>query len=952
LGVFKTLAAVLGLGLLLCGIARAEGAPAKDGDSELVQPNPRAEIGRLPNGLRYAVMQHPSHGRAAMILYIDVGSFEETDTERGLAHFLEHMAFSGSRSFPSGELIKRFEAAGIAVGQDQNASTGVFGTTYSLDIPEVDEAKLNLGLTWLRDIADGLLIPQADVDRERGVVLAELIQRDSVGESADEASAAFFTPHLRAIDRAPGGKAAIVKAADAAAIRAFYERWYRPENATVIIVGSESKAVMKARIEKAFGSWRAVRPASPRPEGGDIDPARALAAASFTAPNLISTVQVCKFQASPPHQPESVPVWRQRLADEAWTYALEERLNRLARTSPPPLLRPSANVQTELYFKLDSACLRAASVGEDWKSALATLETEARRFARYGITHGELDRFQTDQRNFLASGVAGQSADSAASMANVILANLVSGDTFSTAEEDQRVHTRALGLIDKATVDQAFRQRWPDTVRPLIFVTAAAKPSEADITAAWTRAAATEPAPPTADTPALAWPYRDFGPPGRVVKREVMHDPDFVRLTFANGVVVNFKQTDFAKGQVGVDIRFGAGLSELPASAAPVAVMASSRLLSGGLGKLGYEDLIKICRGHVCGVQFAATQNAFVLSGVTRSPDLVLELQLLTALLSDPGFRPDEDGAMSASVDAFYRGMTANPHTAASVARMEALEPTAKMPPEAMLAALKSTDFAALLRRPLTTDALEVTLVGDVDEATARIVLGATLGALPPRDPTDKTRADTPHLRFPASGPHMRISTTHQGPKDQAAILMDWPLFVRSPAHQHDIETLTVLAAILQNLAFDDLREQLGKTYSPTVSTSFPLNQDQGAMTLSIETTPAAVPQMIAAARALAQRLQGGQITADDLDRARKPLLANAARQESQNGWWLGALDGSARRPAQLAEAQTELRDLAAVTLDEVKAAARTWLAQTPVVTTALPAAEAPSEAIVMDKPK
>ncbi|HZC15194.1 MAG TPA: insulinase family protein, partial [Caulobacteraceae bacterium] len=142
--------------------------PAQD----LVQPDPHVLLGQLPNGLRYAVSQTAGPPETAIDFYIGAGSKDETEAERGTAHFLEHMSFSGSKTFPGGSVLPRFEDIGVALGRDQNAQTGLSGTTFSLVLPSSTDAKFDLAFSWLRDVADGSTIAPAEVDGERGTMLS------------------------------------------------------------------------------------------------------------------------------------------------------------------------------------------------------------------------------------------------------------------------------------------------------------------------------------------------------------------------------------------------------------------------------------------------------------------------------------------------------------------------------------------------------------------------------------------------------------------------------------------------------------------------------------------------------------------------------------------------------------------------------------------------------------
>src|SRR5580658_10096546 len=141
----------------------------------LTRPNPEAEIGKLANGLTYGVMRRPGTRQVTVILMVGAGSQDETESERGVAHFLEHMSFNGSTHFPPGTVMKDFADIGVSIGRDQNAETTFDSTTFSLDVSEITDDRLDLAFGWLRDVADGSTIEQAQVDRERGVIMSEYI---------------------------------------------------------------------------------------------------------------------------------------------------------------------------------------------------------------------------------------------------------------------------------------------------------------------------------------------------------------------------------------------------------------------------------------------------------------------------------------------------------------------------------------------------------------------------------------------------------------------------------------------------------------------------------------------------------------------------------------------------------------------------------------------------------
>lgn len=920
--------------------APAPAASAAADTSPLVKPDPDTVIGFLPNGVRYAIKQHPSHQKEVIYLHIAAGSLDETDSERGLAHFLEHMAFNGSRNFPAASLMKTFETAGIGFGRDQNAFTNYFDTTYVLNIPNENSDKLDLGFRWLRDVADGLLLAPDEVKRERGVVLSEYTVGLGPARTLYEDRQRFISPGLRPTDRLPIGLKAVIEGAEAPAVRAYYERWYRPENATVVAVGDEPVAAMKARIVAAFGAWKSATPEPKRFDIGAVDFKRPSAAIGLSDPHIPTAVGVCRFSPKAPHRLEDVSVTRERLADQIWSQVFAERMARRARDDNPPFLAAGGSYSVA-YRTVADTCFSASAKLDDWRTALDALSAEIRRLEIFGITKKEFEDAKTRILTNADAAVASAATQTPELLANSLLNNLVEDDTFDTFEEDRRVTRLALEGLDPAAVAAAFRKHWTEAAAPLITVSGPAPIADNEIMAAWSTSLAGPPPSPPGDHANAAWAYGDSGAAGKVVAREEIKDPVFTRLTFQNGVVVNFKQTDFSKNGVSIGIVFGAGQQELPPGDAFDATVGAGALYRGGLKRNDVDDLTEVCKGHACSAGLQVNRDNFDLYGSTRSNDLGLELQILRAFLAEPGFRPIMASAMPTVAASTFRAIRSSPAALAALKLDESLPKPhpLDLPPEAHVAGLKATDFAALLQGPLTQDPLEVTIVGDVDEATATDLVAKTLGTLPTRTPGDRTRPDAVRVVL-STTPPPPMTAFHEGPKDQAVVQLAWPLFVWSPAKTHQTRVIALLTRTLQDAVTERIRQKLGKSYSPSVGASLPRGGDQGSLTMLIQTSPDAVAAVDEEALKIAADFAAGGITAEALEQARKPLLDAAAKRRTYNAWWLGVMNGSHRYPDQLAAAQGWDADMASITLAEVKAEAARWLAQTPYRVRALPKAQ------------
>jgi len=904
---------------------------------DIAQPDPHVLLGQLSNGLRFAVARTAGPSETAIELYMGAGSKDETDAERGTAHFLEHMAFSGSKSFPAGSVLPRFEDIGVALGRDQNAQTGFAGTTFSLVLPNSSDAKIDLAFSWLRDVADGLTIDPAEVDRERGTILSEYRESLSPGTTLGRETGLFMLPELLGSRRLPIGTLETIRSAGAASIRAFYEKWYRPEDVILIVVSNEPIDEMAAQIARTFGSWRDATPTPVKPELGHVDAARGLSVTTQAEPDVASQLQVCRAMDKDPVRVEGVAFHMRDLETDVWTQVLKQRLIRLSETADPPITVAEVG-RDELFDRAALTCVSLGVRNQDWRAAVKTAQVETRRMELYGVTPAEMEQTRAALQAALDAGLAGGNNMTQKARADLMLDNYLHGGTIDTVEEDYRIVSRALGRVTPERVNAEFHRVWSDANGPLIFLVTSSTVAPDEVRKAWRDAEqAARPAPPV-DRASHAWAYTDFGAPGVVAHRQSLDDIAASRIEFANGVRVNFKALDNMPDKVFIRVRFGAGQEEIPASKSFVAGMGALLLRSGGLGKNDFQDTVQLCETHSCNLSLAITRDSFVLSGETRVSDLDTQLQLLTAFLTDPGFRPEIDAQLPTEIDLAYRQIRVDPDAVASQALQNALpRPNPfEIPPEAEVAKTRSADFARLLGPPLKTDALEVTVVGDIDEKTVVAALAKTLGAIQPRERRDPTLAGGARVRFPDLAP-APIHVTHEGPADKASVLLSWPLFVWDPSRLREQRTIELLGAILQDDLIETVRRKLGKTYSPGVRVNLNRGGDQGQLAVQLTTAPDDAQAVIDETRRIVAGYAAGGVTSEALERVRRPLLDGGQSREITVGWWMDTLDGSWAHPDQLDADKSWQSDYSGITLAEVQAEAKRWLSQAPIIVVASP---------------
>jgi len=245
-------------------------------------PDKRVLWGKMPNGLRYAILEHPGvPDRVAMKLLVLTGSIEETDEELGIAHFIEHMAFNGTEHFKAGELASFFQLLGMELGQDVNAFTTFDHTIYGLEFWENDEALIRKGLLFLRDIADGILFEASEIDKERNVILSELRSRDGLAYRAEVASYQTFFKGLTLTKRMPIGTPQSINSLKRNKFINFHRKWYRPDLMVLVAVGDVDALKLDVLFEEYFDTIK--KPSTPLPKRniGRLKTARSVDADAF-----------------------------------------------------------------------------------------------------------------------------------------------------------------------------------------------------------------------------------------------------------------------------------------------------------------------------------------------------------------------------------------------------------------------------------------------------------------------------------------------------------------------------------------------------------------------------------------------------------------------------------------------------------------------------------------------
>jgi zinc protease len=836
------------------------------------------------------------------------------------------MAFNGSEHYAPGTLVEFFQRMGMSFGGDTNASTGFDRTIYMLELPDVRPETLAEGFRVFSDYAGGLLLEPKEIDRERGVILSEKRAHDSVGFRTFLAQFEFLLGGTLFPERIPIGDAKVIEQADREQFKAFYDKWYRPEAMAVVVVGDIDPAAAEQQITSTFSGLKPRGESATEPDRGKVPASSQSRVLYHPEPEAPATTVSLYVMAPYAHETDNAANRLKDLPRTIATSIINRRLAILAKKENAPFAQGRIGVQ-ETYDFFREASIDLTCKAEQWSDALAVADQELRRALQHGFQPAELKEVVANLINDLEQAVKTAPTRHSNSLADEIANSLRDREVFTSPADDLALLRPALEKITPDECLAALRDAWQGTQQGVIVTGNAAIPGNASaaITAAYEKSHAMAVAAPDAQAN-LAWGYTDFGPEGKVVKREHVADLDLELVTFANGVRLNLKRTPFQAGVIRLNARVGSGTITEPLTQRGLAALAGATFDGGGLGRHSVDDLRRILAGKNVGVQLGAATDAFNFTSATTPGDLLLDLQLMAAKITDPGYRPEALRQVRKGIDQLYLSFehTANGPMATVVANQLANgDPRFGLPAKEVLLARNLNEVKAWLDPQLERGAIELAMVGDLDVDVAIAAVGKTLGALPIREPKPALE-ELRKVRFPEKPFAESFTIASEIPKGLVAVF--WPTTDDSDVSRN--RRLTMLANILSDRLRVKVRQELGGTYSPNAhsftSDTFP---GYGYLTASVDVEPGMAAKITDIVISLADDLAEHGATEDELNRAKQPLLTSIRESVRDNGYWLGAVLSKAQeKPQALDWARSRTKDSESITAAEVSELAKRYL--------------------------
>ena len=454
-----------GLVLVMLAVCCASGASAQEEEKRAGvwaqayvagrPADPSVRFGQLENGMRYAIRRNATPlGHTSLRMWIGAGSLDETEAQRGLAHFLEHLAFRGSGKVPTGEMVKVLQRLGLAFGADTNARTGFDQTVYQFDLPKSDAQALGTGLMLLREIASELTLDQGEMDAERGVVLAEERSRDTPGLRHLVAELGFHYEGQLAARRLPIGLTEVIRAAPVSLVRAFYEARYRPDNAAVVAVGDFDVDAMERMIRASFGGWVAKEGGRPGFDAGAVL-RRGPAVRVLMEPRMPASVSLAWM--GPYDRGADTAARQRRYGAEALAVAvLNRRLERVAQEGEAPFLMGNVGRSNALRSARMTQ-VRVQPRDGAWQPALEAAIQAQRALVAFGARPEEIERVMAETRRGMRIAAGGEATRASARIADSIVAAVNHDAVYTSPAQDMAEIEGILAGITAEEVQAAAR---------------------------------------------------------------------------------------------------------------------------------------------------------------------------------------------------------------------------------------------------------------------------------------------------------------------------------------------------------------------------------------------------------------------------------------------------------------------------------------------------------------
>lgn len=706
--------------------------------------DPDVKIGKLDNGLTYYIRHNAwPEQRAEFYIAQRVGSIQENDEQRGLAHFLEHMCFNGTENFKGNDIIKWCETIGVKFGRDLNAYTSIDQTVYNIsNVPTTREGIVDSCLLILHDWADGLLLEAGEIDKERGVIHEEWRMRTTATMRMLERDLPRLYPNSKYGHRMPIGLMEIIDNFKPEVLRAYYEKWYRPDNQAIIVVGDVDVDKVEQKIKNLFAPIK--MPQNPAPVVAEAVPdnKEAIFVVDKDKEMQYSIVQLM-FKSDP--VPDEVKGNMQYLVidylKDACIGMLNDRLTELAQKADCPYLQGGVDYDQYLLSKTKDAFNISVLPKEgQTEAALKAAFIEARRAAQFGFTATEYQRYKQNFLSQLDKQYSNKEKRFNSQFVNEYVKNYLDNEPIPGLDDYYQVMKQLAPMLPLETVNEVMKSFFEDKDSNMVVLNmnqekeGAVYPTEASLKKAIDEARATQ-LEAYVDNVKNEPLITKMPKAGKIVKEVASKKFDYKELTLSNGAKVILKHTDLKKDQVILASEGFGGSSLYGEKDFANIKMFDDAIEASGLGNFSHTELEKAMAGKIASASMALGRDRANITGSSTPNDVEAMLQLVYLYFTNINKDQESYDNMMKTTELMLKNKLLQPEAVFSDSLTLTVQNHSKRFAPLTMDDLEKVSYDRILEmakeQTSNAAAYTFTIIGNYDEATIRPLIEQYLASLP-----------------------------------------------------------------------------------------------------------------------------------------------------------------------------------------------------------------------------
>ena len=864
--------------------------------------DPDVRIGKLDNGLTYYIRHNEwPEKRAEFYIAQKVGSLQEDDTQRGLAHFLEHMAFNGSKHFAGNDLLRWCESIGVKFGTDLNAYTSIDETVYNIsNVPTTRESIIDSCLMILWDWADGLLLEQDEIEKERGVIHEEWRLRTSAQMRMLERDLPKLYPGSKYGHRMPIGLMEIIDNFERPFLQQYYEKWYRPDNQGIIVVGDVDVDQVEQKIKTMFSQIAKPGADAAKVELVEVpDNAEPIVVIDKDKEQKIDLVEVMfKHDAVPDSAKYTIDYIIGDYLKDVATGMLNSRLSELAQQADCPYLQAEVEDGSYIFAKTKDAFTIVVVPKEGQiNEAVKTVFAEVRRAAEFGFTQTEYGRSKANTLSELDKAYSNKDKRYNRQFVNQYVRHFLANEPIPSIDDNYQLMKQMVPVIPLEAINMMMQEFVPQNDSNMVVLSfnqekeGATYPTEEGLLGAIKDARAialTAYVDNVKDEPLMT-----TMPQKGSIKKEVRNDKfGYSELTLSNGVTVILKQTDLKKDQVLLSAEGWGGSSLYGLEDLANINMFDDVVEASGLGAFSNTELVKALAGKIAGATLSMSTQRTMVNGSSTPNDIETMMQLVYLYMTGNIAKDQQsfDQLMKTS-ELQLKNRLLNPEVVFSDsvnATMTSHNPRYKPMTVEDLANVNYDRILAMAKeRTANAAAFTFTIIGNYDDATIRPLIEQYIASLPAQKKIQKGK----DVSTDYTGKVVN-DFKHKAETPKSIAVLHW-YSKKLPYTLENVIRSQVAGQVLSMVYLKEIREEASAAY--TVSAQAAISRDdfgdESMIFAYCPMKPEKADVAVDIMRRAVQDMANGKCDADMVAKVKEYMLKAHADQLKTNSYWSGRIN-------------------------------------------------------------